>query len=45
MHRKALCLVGSEIIIVLKEYNIARHYNSKHNEKFLGALREKKWQL
>jgi hypothetical protein len=27
---KALCLICSESIAVLKEYNIARHYNSKH---------------
>jgi hypothetical protein len=43
MNRKALCLIYSESIAVLKEYNIARHYNSKHKAKYkncLGALRK-----
>jgi hypothetical protein len=31
---KALCSICSESIAVLKEYNIARHCNSKHKEKY-----------
>ena len=27
---KALCLICNEIIAVLKEYNIRRHYPNKH---------------
>jgi hypothetical protein len=37
-----LCLIYIESIAVLKEYNIARHYNSKHKEKYkdcVGALK------
>jgi hypothetical protein len=30
MNVKALCLICNESIAVLKEYNIARHYNLKH---------------
>jgi hypothetical protein len=45
MNRKALFLIRSEISAVLKEYNIARHYSSKHKEKCencIGALRRDK---
>jgi hypothetical protein len=44
MNGKALCLICSESI-VLKEYNITRHYHSKHKEKYkncVGALRREK---
>jgi hypothetical protein len=34
MNGKALCLSCSGNIPVLEEYNIARHYNSKHREKY-----------
>jgi len=34
MNGKALCIICSEIIAVLKEYNIARNYSSKHKEKY-----------
>jgi len=39
---KALCFICSESVAVLKEYNFARLYNSKHKEKYkpsVGALR------
>jgi hypothetical protein len=39
---KAACLICSESIAVLKEYNIVRLYNSKHEGKYKicdGALR------
>jgi hypothetical protein len=42
---KALCLMYTESIALLKEYNFARHCNSKHKEKFkscAGALRREK---
>jgi hypothetical protein len=45
MNAKAMCLICSENIATLRESNIARHYNSKHNEKYktyLGAMRRKK---
>jgi hypothetical protein len=45
MNWKALCLICSESISVLKEYNIARNYNSKHKENYtnlVGALRREK---
>jgi hypothetical protein len=34
VNRKALCLICSKSIAVLKEYNITRHYNLKHKEKY-----------
>jgi hypothetical protein len=43
-----VCLIFSESIAVLKEYNIVKHYNSKHKEKYriVSVLREeKKWGL
>jgi hypothetical protein len=45
MNGKALCLICSENTVVLKEYNAARHYNSKHKENHkncVGALRTEK---
>jgi len=45
MNGKVLCLICSESIAILKEYNIARHYNSKHKQKYkncTGALRREK---
>ena len=42
---KALCLICNEIIAVLKEYNIRRHYESKHSSaysQFTGKLRSDK---
>jgi hypothetical protein len=45
---KALYLICNESIPVLKQYNIATHYSSKHKEKYencVSALKEKKWCL
>jgi hypothetical protein len=45
MDGRALCLICTEGIAVLKEYNIARYYSSKHKERcrnFVGALRTEK---
>jgi hypothetical protein len=45
MNGKALQFICSGSTAVLKEYNIARHYNSKHKEKYencVGALRREK---
>ena len=42
---KALCLICNEIIAVLKEYNIRRHYQSKHSSaysQFSSKLRSDK---
>jgi nitrate/TMAO reductase-like tetraheme cytochrome c subunit len=42
---KTFCLICNENIAVLKEYNIARHYNSKYKEKYkncIVALRRQK---
>jgi hypothetical protein len=42
MNGKALCVIYSESIAVLKKYSIARHCNSKHKEKYrtcIGASR------
>jgi len=43
--RISLCLICSESIVVLKDCNIARHYNLRHKEKYkncVSALRRKK---
>lgn len=32
--RKAVCLVCGEQIAVLKDYNLSRHYQTKHAEKY-----------
>jgi hypothetical protein len=34
MTGKSLCLICGESIAILKEYNIAKYYNSKHKEKY-----------
>jgi hypothetical protein len=34
MNGKALCLICSEDIDVLKDYNIAKHYSLEHKEKY-----------
>jgi hypothetical protein len=39
MNRKALFLICSESIAVLKEYNTASHYNLKHKEKYKNCVR------
>lgn len=42
---KSLCLICNETISMFKEYNIKRHYESKHKEKYEtleGQLRENK---
>uniref|UniRef100_A0AAG5DSR4 SPIN-DOC-like zinc-finger domain-containing protein n=1 Tax=Anopheles atroparvus TaxID=41427 RepID=A0AAG5DSR4_ANOAO len=31
---KALCVICNEIVSVLKEYNLRRHYQTKHEEKY-----------
>ena len=43
---KALCLICNDTIAVLKEYNIRRHYESKHSShysQFTGQLRTEKF--
>jgi hypothetical protein len=45
MNVKALCLICTETVTVLKDYNIAKRYISKHKEKyknFVHALRREK---
>lgn len=42
---KVLCLICKDIIAVFKEYNIKRHYETKHREKYVsfeGKLRTAK---
>ncbi|GFS59140.1 general transcription factor II-I repeat domain-containing protein 2 [Trichonephila inaurata madagascariensis] len=44
---KALCLICNETIAVLKEYNIKRHYESKHLQnysKYTGSLRTEQFE-
>jgi hypothetical protein len=38
MNRKALYLICGKDISALKQYNIARHYNSKHKEKYKNCI-------
>lgn len=33
---KAICLICNESVAVIKEYNIKRHYDTKHSEKYSG---------
>jgi hypothetical protein len=35
---KAVCLICNETIAVLKEYNICRHYDTKHPAKYSGLI-------
>jgi hypothetical protein len=46
---EAFCSICSESIAVFKEYNIARHYNSKHKDKYKKTMfvfwEKKKWRL
>lgn len=45
VNKKAVCLICSEAITVFKEYNIKRHYDTKHAfsyDKFEGQFREDK---
>ena len=42
---KALCLLCNDIIAVLKDYNIRRHYESKHSKQYsqlIGKQRSEK---
>ena len=42
---KLICLICKETIAVFKEYNVRRHYDTKHKEKyseFSGKLRLEK---
>ena len=42
---KALCVICHESVAVLKEYNLRRHYQSKHQgtySRFEGNIREEK---
>jgi hypothetical protein len=42
---KTFHLICSEGVAILKQYNIARHYSSKHKEKYknsVGTLRREK---
>ncbi|UYV83924.1 EPM2AIP1 [Cordylochernes scorpioides] len=44
---KALCLICNESIAVLKEYNMKRHYETKHsqnNSKYTGIVRTEKFE-
>ena len=44
---KALCLICNDTIAVLKEYNIQRHYETKHSShysQFTGQLRTEKFE-
>ncbi|UYV75527.1 EPM2AIP1 [Cordylochernes scorpioides] len=44
---KALCLICNESIAVLKEYNIKRHYETKHSQnysKYTGIVRTEKFE-
>ena len=44
---KALCLICRDSVAVLKEYNICRHYESKHGSSYshiTGAERTKKFE-
>lgn len=44
--RNAQCVICNELVAVLKEYNISRHYETKHAEKFdglTGKVREDKF--
>lgn len=44
-NNKALCLICNETVAVLKEFNVRRHFDTKHKSKFLnltGKLREDK---
>jgi hypothetical protein len=38
MNGTALCLICSGSIAVLKEYNIARHYSTKHKEEYKNCV-------
>lgn len=45
---KALCLICNETVAVLKEYNIRRHYETKHKStysQFTGVQRSEKFEL
>jgi hypothetical protein len=45
MNRKAWCLIRSESIALLKEYDVDRRHNSKHIKKYkncVGDLRREK---
>lgn len=45
--KKALCLICNETIAVLNEYNIKRHYETKHFQnysKYTGSLRTEKFE-
>ena len=45
--QKASCMICSESVAVLKEYNIRRHYETKHlstYSKFSGKLRSEKYE-
>lgn len=44
-NNKALCLICNETVAVLKEFNVRRHYETKHKSKYsnlTGKLREDK---
>ncbi|UYV62708.1 EPM2AIP1 [Cordylochernes scorpioides] len=44
---KALCLICNESIAVLKEYNMKRHYETKHSQnysKYTGIMRTEKFE-
>ncbi|KAL3890218.1 hypothetical protein ACJMK2_002509 [Sinanodonta woodiana] len=32
---KALCVICNETVAVMKEYNLRRHHQSKHQEKYV----------
>ena len=37
---KPLCLICNETVVVYKEYNISRHFNSKQNDVKVRAMTE-----
>lgn len=44
---KALCIIYKDAVAVLKEYNIRRHYETKHDSsysQFTGMQRSKKFE-
>lgn len=45
LKEKPICLICSESVSVLKEYNLKRHYETKHSAKydvFTGSKRKQK---
>ena len=48
VEKKTFCLICNDTIAVLKEYNIQRHYKTKHSSmysQFAGEIRAQRYQL